>query len=89
MYPNRGGYFDNDKWMDENGIRRKPFRLCSTKLGVAYCEDVKNLRFHFRDIIGNNYIRVNGLKKKMPRYFKRRFIQMQMEINIIKIIENN
>lgn len=68
--PDRKGYFDNERWMEDNGIRRKPFRLMSLKLGASYTEDTQNLRFHFRDIFKNNYIRVGGLKKKLPRYFK-------------------
>lgn len=71
-YPDRKGYFDNEKWMDEQGIRRKPFRLMSTGLGSAYFEDRQNLKFHFKDIIKHNYIRVNNIKKKMPRYFKKK-----------------
>ena len=39
LYPERKGYFDNEKWMDEQGIRRKPFRLMSNGLGKAYFED--------------------------------------------------
>jgi hypothetical protein len=58
--------------MDEQGIRRKPFRLMSTGLGSAYYQDRQNLLFHFRDIIKHNYIRVNNMKKKMPRYFKKK-----------------
>lgn len=72
MYPDRKGYFDNEKWMDDNGIRRKPFRLMSTKLGANYCDNPSNLRFHFRDIFKNNYLRVGKLKKKLPRYFKQK-----------------
>lgn len=71
-YPDRKGYFDNEKWMDDNGIRRKPFRLMSTKLGANYCDSPSNLRFHFRDIFKNNYLRVGKQKKKMPRYFKQK-----------------
>lgn len=68
--PNRKGYFDNEKWMEENGIRRKPFRLMSTKLGANYCDSPKNLRWHFADIFKHNYLRVGKYKKKLPRYIK-------------------
>ena len=71
LYPERAGYFDNEKWMDDNGIRRKPFRLMSTKLGIGYLND-SQLRFHFRDIFMNNYIRVGKIKKKLPRYYKQK-----------------
>lgn len=70
--PHRKGYFDNEKWMDEQGIRRKPFRIMSIGLGKSYCEDEKNLRFHFREVFRNNYLRIGKHKKKMPRYFKQK-----------------
>lgn len=68
--PHRRGYFDNERWMEDNGIRRKPFRLMSTKLGANYCDNPSNIKFHFRDIFKNNYLRVGKIKKKLPRYFK-------------------
>lgn len=68
----RIGYFDEERWLDDMGIRRKCFRLMSKNLGESYCKDKANLKFHFNNIIKNNYIRVNGYKKKMPRYYKKK-----------------
>lgn len=75
-YPDRKGYFDNEKWMDEMGIRRKPFRLMSKNLGLSYCKDRENLKFHFRRIYENSYIRLGKLKKKVPRYMKLKIYTM-------------
>lgn len=71
-YPNRKGYFDNERWMDEQLIRRKPFRLMSTKLGANYFESPKNLKFHFKKyhMFKRNYIPCGKFKYRMPRYYK-------------------
>ena len=95
LYPDRKGYFDNEKWMDEQGIRRKPFRLMSTSLGKAYFEDEAYLKFHFKNMLEHNYIRVGKQKKKMPRYFKKKIYTAQnyqkygKKKDLVKIINNN
>ena len=69
-YPDRNGYFDNEKWMEDNGIRRKPFRLMSSKLGANYIESPSNLKFHLKDPVKHNYVRQGQIKRRMPRYYK-------------------
>ena len=71
-YPDRKGYFDNEKWMEDNGIRRKPFRLMSTKLGANYIESPSNIKFHLKDPVKHNYVRMGQFKKSMPRYYKKK-----------------
>lgn len=94
LYPDRAGYFDNEKWMDDNGIRRKPFRLMSTGLGIGYLSE-RQLRFHFRELFLNNYIRVGKLKKRLPRYYKKKIYtdeNMQKfgdRKQLIKLINSN
>lgn len=70
--PNRRGYFDNEKWQEDNGIRRKPFRLMSSKLGANYCESPANIKFHLKNPLKHNYVRNGKYKMKMPRYYKKK-----------------
>lgn len=67
----RIGYFDEERWLDEDcAYRRRCFRRMSIGIGSEYCKDRANLKFHFRDIVGHNYIRSGKYKKRMPRYIK-------------------
>lgn len=84
--PHRKGYFDNERWMEDNGIRRRPFRLMSTKLGASYTENPERLKFHFRNIFKNNYIRVGKCKRKIPRYFK---LKIYTDENFSKYCKGN
>lgn len=85
-YPDRKGYFDNEKWMEDNGIRRKPFRLMSTKLGANYCENPHNVKFHLDDAVNHSYIRVGKIKRKLPRYYKEKIYS---EENIEKYLKGD
>ena len=49
----------------------------SKNLGLSYCKDRDNLKFHFRRIYENNYIRLGELKKKVPRYMKLKIYTME------------
>lgn len=85
-YSDRSGYFDNEKWMEDNGIRRKPFRLMSNKLGANYIESPSNLKFHLKNPVKHNYVRQGQFKKSMPRYFRRK---IYTEENMAKYINKN
>lgn len=85
-FPDRKGYFDNEKWMEDNGIRRKPFRLMSSKLGANYIENPSNVKFHLKRPVEHNYVRVGKFKKKMPRYYKKKIYTKE---NVEKYLKSN